>query len=130
MYFVYMLSYNGIPFYIGMTNSIVKRYIAHYSGQSLSTATGYCHYLLEQYNAHADISIIGVCKNRTDAESLEVWHINKCAVSNILLTNRINNGKAIRLIDTSNKPEGYRFPKQLKLKLTNLENNYRLIYEQ
>ncbi len=121
MAFVYLLSYNGIPFYVGITSSLVKRYIKHYKVRDC-TSYDPLHKILCFHGNYVDIIPLfyGL---REQAVILETQTIIKLSNANIPLANRMHNKPDNRIPEEIIKYNKPRFPKELKNKLMQLETH-------
>lgn len=128
MCFVYLLSYNGIPFYVGMTKDIVKRYIKHYNVRDCNSYDA-IHRILYTHKEYVDILPICYC-DRDKAAIIEQNTIKLLCHNKIKLANRLNNNSNNRIPEDIIDYKRPRFPIKLKEKLIQLQTHYKLVYGQ
>jgi predicted GIY-YIG superfamily endonuclease len=101
MYFVYLLSFDGNVFYVGMSKSISYRYRTHYQ-TSISTPFKYINEILNTQKKYMDITPIAYC-DKYKAENIEIAMITYFAKKGNKLTNRMHNPSANRIITEWNR---------------------------
>lgn len=89
MWFVYTLSFHGIPFYVGLTNDPLRRYREHYyyaSGLTLN----YLRYNLAAFNKHADLNLLGCWEEKNHACLIEYRATVALASAGFMILNQTN----------------------------------------
>jgi len=126
MYYIYSLSFNGIPFYVGMTNNPVMRYRGHYYWTDCKTYN-YIRFNLRAYNKYADMKVICKCETKDEALFIESRTINFLWRAGFLLLNKDHNNADIRQyppIYTHYKKLPYRwFTSKIKNNIITQSNN-------
>jgi len=87
MHFVYTLSFNGIPFYCGMTNNPVNRYRGHYYYTDCRTYN-YVRFNLTEFDRYAHMTLICCTTDRTKALALEASCISMLCKAGFVLLNK------------------------------------------
>lgn len=86
MYYIYSLSFNEVPFYIGMTNSPIERYRGHYYFNDCLTYN-YVRYNLITHNKVATMKLICYCEAKQQALQIEEFCINMLTNAGFTLLN-------------------------------------------
>lgn len=93
MWYVYRLSFKGIPIYIGLTGNPYQRYRQHYS-LSLYQTSGIIHLIRTETNEFIDMDILYITSNKYNAFSREEGTIKMYSNQSIPLFNDKHNSAA------------------------------------
>lgn len=86
MYYVYLLKWQGIPFYVGMTNNPVRRYKLHYYDKSCSTYR-FVRYQLFYFHKTVEIELVFCTDNETTARYTEFRTMTILGIAGFALSN-------------------------------------------
>lgn len=133
MYYIYSLSFNEIPFYVGMTNNPVMRFRGHYYWEGCLTYN-YLRYNLIAQNRTPKMQLVCYCETRNQALELEAKCITLLSQAGFnLLNDRYHRyGYNIPFTENIARPPIYEhfnklppkwFTKELRLNIFNQQLN-------
>lgn len=111
MWYIYELSYNNVPFYIGISASPESRYYAHITS-SLSKCYKLVRFCIKHFGLYPNINIIDSCRGKDGARRLE----NKYIVDRVNSGIELLNLRFIKL-DNIDLPKGRIIPPHILIKL-------------
>lgn len=85
-WYIYRLSYDGTPFYIGLTRNMINRYKLHYAGYVAQTSA-LINNIRHATGDHVDMDVLHILECRHTAFQLEYANIRMYANQQIPICN-------------------------------------------